>query len=275
MAKRTNGQDGTPTALAPQPEGSTALAPLEDMTELDGFGQSDIVIPVCSLVQPMSQGKGTPGQYGFPDGRSVAEMRVVVVHMMPTRAAWGDISEGIQEPLCRSADRKAGYSRYPERIATGATGEQPLDQGVELSCVDCPLGPTNRTFQKRADGLWCPDGYTLLLADFQTAQPFMFYVKGMAFKEVKAKIVSPTITRSRQSGQYEPWSLSYLWQIKLIEQPGKKYYVPEIMPDGELEPAHAAYYAAMYAELGSRAKAQTLDEPEPAPVEESAPGLDL
>ena len=99
------------------------------------------------------------------------------------------------------------------------------------------------------------------MADFQKAQPFLYYVKGAAFKEIRAKIVSPTIARDKQyGGRYDPWYRSYTWTTRHVQEPGKKYHAPIVTPDAELEPEHAAFYAAMYQQLRGRAAAQTIDD---------------
>jgi len=261
-------QQADEQALVTKQQGNGALTKYEPPAELDGFDKSDVVLPICSLMQPMSQKGGKEGTFYFPDGRELESMRVVVLHMLPTRAVWAPMSEGIGEPLCRSADRKLGWTRYPLRIMEGKAQKEPEAEPTAIQCADCRLGLTNTTFKKTDDGLWCPNGYSLLLADYETAQPFMYFVKGAAMKEVKQKIVSPIIRASQQSGKYEPWLNAYLWTSRLVQETGKKYHTPVIVQDTVLEDVHADYYAGMSAEYRPRAEAQTIEDTPPVTEEQ-------
>ena len=227
------------------------------------FGRQDVSIPICTLTQPMSQDKGVEGRYYFPDGRAVEEMEVVVIGLVATRTAWADIAAGIDGPLCKSTDRATGLTRYPNWIMLGEREATPLEDPVPIDCDKCRLGPSAQTFERDKDGLWCPFGYSLLLADFETAEPSIFFVKGMAFREVQSKLISPALMRYQNTGKADPWRMSYIWGIKLVEEPGKKYYKPVITPGRALEQPHQDFYAEMSSELIERSMKQIReDEPQ-------------
>ena len=235
------------------------------------FGRQDLSLPIMVLTQPMSQDKGVEGRYYFPSGRAVEEMEVVVIGLIATRTAWADIAAGIDGPLCKSTDRATGLTRYPNWIMLGEREAKPLEEPVPIDCDKCRLGPSAQTFERDSDGLWCPFGYSLLLADFETAEPAIFFVKGMAFREVQSKLVSPALMRYQNTGEADPWRTTSIWTIKLVEEPGKKYYKPVITPGRALEQPHQDFYAAMSSDLIERSMKQIReDEPQTEQQEQPA-----
>lgn len=243
------------------------------------FSRQDVSLPIMTLTQPMSQDKGVEGRYYFPSGRAVERMEVVVIGLVATRTSWADIKENIDGPLCKSTDRATGLTRYPNWIMLGEREATPLEEPVPIDCDKCRLGPSAQSFERDKDGLWCPFGYSLLLADFETAEPSIFFVKGMAFREVQSKLVSPALMRYQNTGKADPWRMTSIWEIKKVEEPGKKYYKPVITPGRALEQPHQDFYAEMSSELIERSMKQIReDEPQaeqeqPAAAKQGHPGI--
>ena len=89
--------------VAKRDERRAVAIPTDGADGLSGeFGQGDMAMPICSLGQPMSQGK-TEGKFSFPDGRSLDDLEGVVLDIGATRAIWAPVDSGIGSPLCRSA----------------------------------------------------------------------------------------------------------------------------------------------------------------------------
>ncbi len=261
LSERDANKDGTTMAVAQRASAALAL-PTDGVAGLTGsFGKGDITIPICSLAQLMSQNKGEAGKFYFPDGRSLDMMQTVVLDIVATRAMWAPISESLEGPLCKSADRVYGIPLDAARVLEGEVlpGYQ---EGDPIPCARCPHYGDAETFTEDKTRLLCRNGYTLLMVDFETDAPFLFFVKGSAVKPVKQRIVSPALMRFKRTGKAEPWAQVYDWTAKLVEQPGKKFYTPEIMPSTELDDAAKDYYAAMSADLRGRAGAQTIETPE-------------
>ena len=207
------------------------------------FGQGDIATPSCSLVQPMSQDKGAAGTY-YLDGRNLDTLEVAVLHIAGTRTLWADISSGIGAPVCKSNDRRQGYTSYGEYILNGAelvaSSDSELDESTQVSCASCRFGPTNE-WGVEEDGLSCKFGYTLLLANIMdNDEPFLYYVKGAQMNSVMRRIVSPTLARKGR-----PWVTRYQFTPRLVEEPGKKYWVSDITAIAEFDEDSQALYASM------------------------------
>ncbi len=204
--------------VAKRDEQRAVAIPTDGADGLSGdFGQGDITMPICSLVQQMSQDKGPEGTFHFPDGRNANKepgkdaLEVVVLDIVATRAIWAPVDSGIGAPLCRSADRKMGITVYPTFIESGELKDveklnPESEEGEQyIVCADCRFGRSATNFEK-VDGLWCPNGYTLLMLDVRTDEPFLYFVKGTQMKSVKQRIVSPALVRFRRTGAAMPWA---------------------------------------------------------------------
>src|SRR3989304_4308962 len=156
------------TAVATRRDGAVTL-PEEGAAGLSGeFGQSDITLPVCSLSQPMSQDRGKEGTFWFPDGRRVEGLEGAVRNTVGTRGRWADVTEGISGPLCRSADRREGYTERAEEVLGGNN-----EGSMYIPCEACPHFRDNETFE--SGSMRCRNGYTLLLYDTQVEAPFLYF----------------------------------------------------------------------------------------------------
>ena len=228
------------------------------------FWQQDMTIPICSLVQPMSQDKGEEGRFWFPDGRSVEELGVAVLDIMATRALWAPVDSGIGAPICRSVDRKEGITNYGAFIEKGGdVMKLAAQQGdaMYVPCSDCRFGPSATSFEK-IDGLWCPYGYTLLLCDAENREAFLYFVKGAQMKSVKQRIVSPTLMRWNRTGKAEPWVTAYQLTPRLVEEKEKKrkYWVADIQPVAEFGEAERQELMELAMALRGRAIEQMEEE---------------
>ena len=242
------------TELTPVDETPTAVA---EYTGPSGFAgepdASDKIIPVCSLVQPMSQDKGEAGRYSFPSGESLIGLDAVVLQIGFTRALWLPIEEQPTGPLCNSNDRLLGRTSDAARV----TGSSALgsEEEMYLPCAECRYKPTAKSFEK-IDGLWCPFSYTLLMYERHLGLPFLYFIKGTATSVIKKAIVSPALYHRDDTGRDEPWLKPYFWTIKLIEQPGRKYYSPVIEAGEDFTDEEVERYAAMCGALSSQAAEQ-------------------
>ena len=254
--------------VAKRDERRAVAIPTDGADGLSGeFGQGDMAMPICSLGQPMSQGK-TEGKFSFPDGRSLDDLEVVVLDIVATRAIWAPVDSGIGAPLCRSADRRMGITLYSTFIEHGKREdiEKLTPEGAEdeqyIVCADCRFGPSAMNFEK-VDGLWCPNGYTLLMLDVRTDEPFLYFVKGMQMKSVKQRIVSPALVRLRRTGSAMPWAVTYGWQPRIVEEKEKKrkYYVADITIGPDTSDDDRKQYAEMSVALRGRASEQTEEMP--------------
>lgn len=229
------------------------------------FGQEDLSLPVLSLVQPMSQDKGEAGTFSLPDGRNFADLHVVVLELAATRAMWAPMGEGDGRPICRSGDRKTGFSEKPNIVYNDSTMSEPM----EIVCETCPHFADD---QFSRDDYLCKMGYTLLCYETEQMFPFVFFAKGAAVKAVKQRIVSPALMNYQQTGQATPWRFEYHWQPKLV-QSEFKYYVPDIRIEGpELDEDRQAHYASMARSYRGRASQQTVED-EPVDTQEGANGI--
>lgn len=250
------------TAIVPEGAGAAGLS--------GEFGQQDIVLPICSLSQPMSQDKGPEGHFFFADGTSLEEMDVVVLDVVATKGLWlpiDDESAG-EGPLCRSADRVMGLTSNPERVL-GKDAMRALDitddgKPTYLICKDCRYHASATTFGRDEKGLWCPNGYTLLMYERNLKQQFIYFVRGSAVKPVKQRIVSPALIRFRQSGVAAPWANPFEWKPKEVTEGKKKWWAPEIAPLEAFGEVEADFYGDMSAELSGRAAQQSVEDPAPA-----------
>jgi hypothetical protein len=263
------------TAVVPRDNGAGGLTvPSAGAAGLSGeFGQSDITLPICSLVQPMSQEKGDEGRFWFPDGRSLDGMTTVVLDIVATRALWAPIGEGMNGPLCRSGNRKEGLTNFPGRVLEGdlPPNMKPEEQAY-IPCETCPHFADATTFEAGDKSPRCRYGYTLLMYETEQEFPFLFFVKGMAVKPVKMRIVSPALMRYKRAGLAEPWANGFEWTAHKVEQPGRKYWVPDIAPLDAFDADGRAYYAALSAELSGRASAQSFEDEPPPPDDDVTQG---
>jgi len=232
---------------------STALARPEDLdVGLAGdYDSSDVVTPTCAMVQPTSASeRGKAGQFYFSDGRSVDSFQAVVLNIYFTRALWGPQGSDYGGPVCRSPDRRMGMTVWPS-IVTG----KPQEDGemVYIPCAECPHANDDKFGM--GDGL-CKPGETLLMADAETAAPFLFFVKGTALREVTRVIVSPAIMRRNRGEAAAPWRYVLDFSTRLIENDKGKFYVPEISVVATCNDEQAAQWAEMAAASESRAEQQ-------------------
>ena len=240
-----------------------ALAIPDDQTGLSGeFGRADIVMPVCSLAQPMSQDKGNEGRFWFPDGRSLETMETVVLNVLATRTLWGPIDSGIGAPLCRSVDRKMGITSYASFVE--APGPMEESDQTYVPCSDCRFHNTATNFEK-IDGLWCPYGYTLLMVDVELGEPFIYFIKGMQTRAVRQRIVSPILMRFQQTGKVTPWANRFTWTPRLVEEKEKKrkYWVADIQASEPISDDDQDFYRELSASLRGAAERTMEEEPEP------------
>lgn len=233
------------------------------------FGRGDIQIPICSISQNMSQDKGEPGMYAFPDGSSFDELDVVVIDVVATRALWTPIDdETVEGPLCRSADRVYGATDFPLRVVGDKAEELNVTdiEGFVLTCGTCPHFEDATTFTKpNADGpapLMCRNGYTLLMFERTLEEVILFFVKGSAVSPVKQKIVSPALRRYRKIGQAMPWANAFTWRIQQKVDGKKNWFQPDITPNEPFGNAELDHYEEMAADLAGRASQS--DEPQQA-----------
>ena len=254
--------------VAKRDEQRSVAIPTDGADGLSGdFGQQDMTMPICSMGQPMSQGKAE-GKFSFPDGRSLDDLEVVVLDIVATRAIWAPVDSSIGAPLCRSADRKMGITLYPTFIEQGELKDveklnpESAESEQYIVCADCRFGPTAASFEK-VDGLWCPNGYTLLMLDVRTDEPFLYFVKGTQMKSVKQRIVSPALVRFRRTGAAMPWAATYQWKPRIVEEKEKKrkYWVADITVGEDTSDANRERYAEMSLALRGRASEQTEEMP--------------
>jgi hypothetical protein len=274
----------TTKQVTKQENGQAVAIPTDGADGLSGeFGEQDVTIPVCSLTQPMSQDRGPEGTFYFPDGRNSSKeigedaLDVAVLDIVATRTLWGPVDSGIGAPVCRSGDRKMGLTNYPEFVSEAADLMEvlPHDDPTYVVCSECRFGPSAADFEK-IDGMWCPFGYTLLMANVETGEPFLYFIKGSQMKTVKKVIVSPTLMRWNQTGAARPWLTHYRWTPRHVQEKEKKrnYWVADITAVGEFEEKSQEKYAALSAKHRGRASEQTFEaEPAEQPAADDHPGL--
>jgi hypothetical protein len=217
-----------------------------------------MVMPVCSLVQPMSQDKGEEGKFWFADGTALDSMKTVVLEIVATRALWAPVDSGLGAPICRSADRRMGMTLYRSFIEdSGDPMKLHEEDQAYIPCPDCRFFETARSFEK-VDDLWCPFGYTLLMVHAETDEPFLYFVKGMQMKPVKQRIVSPALLRIKKTGKATPYANVQEWRARLVEEKEKKrkYWVADIMSGDALSDAEQESYREMSISLRGRAAEQ-------------------
>src|SRR3990167_4536996 len=111
------------TALTERPEHGLAL-PSDGVGMSGEFDRDDVLLPTCTLVQPTSKStKGEQGKFCFQDGQMLDEMQIVVLRIAATRSLWEDMATGGtgEGPVCRSDDRKVGYTERPSLVLDDAT----------------------------------------------------------------------------------------------------------------------------------------------------------
>lgn len=228
------------------------------------FGQGDVATPSCSLVQPMSQDKGAAGTY-YLDGRNLDTLEVAVLHIAGTRTLWADIGAGIGAPVCKSNDRRLGYTTYEQFVVSGGDliADDSDAESTQLSCASCRFEPTNE-WGVEEDGLSCKFGYTLLLANvLDNDEPFLYYVKGAQMNSVMRRIVSPTLARKGR-----PWVTRYQFKPRLVEETGKKYWVSDITAIAEFDEDSQVLYASM-----AQAHGKQVAEPAATPPADGHGGI--
>lgn len=236
------------------------------------FGQQDIVLPVCSLAQPMSQDKGEAGRYSFPDGSSLEQLDVVVLDIVATRALWAPIDdETVDGPLCRSADRVMGLTSHAKRV----TGDKGAGDGEQyIVCKECPHFADATTFTKENTDPMCRFGYTLLMYERELDTPFLFFVKGSAVKPVKQRIVSPALQRYQRGEPPRPWLTPFLWSVTHKIDGKKNWYQPDITPQEPFTDKEALGWAEMSVSLSGRAAEQSVADPvAEEPVDPEQPSM--
>lgn len=214
------------------------------------FGDEDIALPLCSLVQPTSKDKGADGNYWFPDGQSYPDLMAVVLEIAATRTLWAEVESG-EGIICRSPDRQFGYTEKPGLVADTNEPDEPKFP----VCEDCPHFADDQF----ARGVLCKKGYTMLLYEIERDFPFLFFAKGTAVKPIKQRIVSPTLVRFNQTGKATPWKYAYRWGVRTV-QDNFKYHVPDIYIDRELTEEEQAGFAERAGKLRGRAGRQTMEE---------------
>jgi len=241
------------TELATQDDQRAVTEYREPPAGLSGeFDQSDIVLPVCSLTQPMSKDKGQEGHFWFPDGTALDKMEVAVLDIIATRGLWATVESGLGL-LCKSIDRMSGTAARPDLVLNDP--DQGTDQ-MAIICSQCPHYEDDKNWVKGG----CRFGYTLLCWDVSRETPFLYFVKGTGVKPVKQRIVSPVLIRYRQTGIAEPWRTVFSFEPQKVQDAKYKYYVPAIAPVYEADDEARAIYAEKSAELRSRAARQSYED---------------
>jgi hypothetical protein len=268
MTKQTQDK----TAEAP----TTALAPTNgaNLPALSGqpdgmsgaFDQGDLKLPTCSLVQPMSQDRGAAGGFWFDqEGRNAETFTAVVLNIIGTAAMWEPIGSETKGPVCKSIDRVMGLTNKPSVVLSKAMEDNPL----YLECARCPHHADWEIM--KSGPLHCGKGFTLLMCDTETQEPFLYYVKGTQFSPVRDRIVSPALIRRKRYGNAEPWLTPFTWGAREVVQPGKKYWVPVITMEKPLDAEQRAFYADLSAQMAGKAELQAIEEME----EQGQADLDL
>lgn len=217
-------------------EPTLPAVPEEDMLGVSGdLDASDIITPVCSIVQPTSgSDRGAPGRYWWPDGHAVESMDVVVLLFAGTRTLWAPRSDGESAPICRSPDRRMGMTTKPTLVVRAAQVKKDKLSDGEMSYVPCEWCPhANDDPFKSGEGL-CKPGYSLLLYNEERG-PFLFFVKGAAMRIIKSTIVSPALLRLQRKLPAVPWETEYHWGIRQVENDKGKFYVPDISVLGPVD----------------------------------------
>ena len=241
---------------------------LEEEAGLHGdFDQDDVALPMCSITQPSSAAeRGEAGNFWFNDGRSVKEMETVVLDIIGTRTFWAPKGKSsIDGIICRSTNRRDGVARYPAIVLS----EDPAkEKGAQLDStfLACDKCPHFNDDQYANDDYLCKKGYTLVMADRATGDVFLYFVKGSAMKMVIRRVVSPAIARKQRGEPAAPWLTPFVWKTNIKENQKGKFYVPEVIPQPQLDEKDATYYAEMSRRFGGRAaeqmEAEDLEEAE-------------
>lgn len=216
------------------------------------YDDDDLKLPTCSLVQPMSQGRGGAGTYWFAqEGRNTESFTAVVLSIISTAGMWGEVGSDAGL-VCKSADRELGLTQTPGLVL----GKPDLPEGAQyIACGECPHHADWNT--KGGGPMMCKKGYTLLMCEQGDDVPFIFYVKGMAYFRVNDHIASPARLRYKRTGRSEPWLTPFTWTAEEVVQPGKKYWVPVIKAQAALDDERRNFYGSLAAQLSGKAQRQS------------------
>ena len=263
----------TKTEVAKPQENGQALVVPGGGDGLSGeMGPQDIIVPTCSLVQPMSsQDKGERGKFYFSDSMALDALNVAVLQAAFTRTMWSDINEDIKDlngPICKSNDRLTGHTNLPEFVEGAAVLREvlPHEDKIDMSCASCRFKGT-ADYGVVVDGLRCRWTYTLLMVDIETRDPFLYFVHGMQMPPVLRAIITPARKRAKKTGNAQPWLNAYHWEPRFVEE--KKNWTVDITTGDQFGEEDLAEFAAMSAELRSHAEQASQDD---APAEQPADG---
>ena len=238
------------------------------------MGSQDLIVPTCSLVQPMSsQDKGERGKFYFSEGMALDELNVAVLRIAFTRTMWSDIDEDIQGlngPICKSVDRLVGLTNLPEFVTGAAVLREvlPHEDKTDLNCATCRFKET-ANFGVEVDNLRCRWTYTLLMVDIETRDPFLYFVHGMQMRSVLRNIITPARKRREKTGNGQPWLNAYHWKPRMVEE--KRNYTVDITTGDQFGEEDLAEFAAMSAELRRHAEQASQDD---EPAEPAAPATE-
>jgi len=273
MAKQTT-ETPEPTQAMTTTNGRAGALdiPAEEGSGLSGeFDRGDLVLPICSIVQPTSKSeKGEAGMFSWNSGRQAESFQAVTLNIVGTRAMWSPVGKDPEGMVCRSGDRRNGYTKYPSLVfGADAAYEKGYgdieDDGVIVPCELCPHQQDDQF--SSADYL-CKKGYTLLLYDTAEGEAFLFFVKGKAMSTVTKRIVSPALFRVQRKEPPAPWRTPFFWETFKNETKKGKFWTPNISPLPPLADEDAARYEAMAYDLSDRAAAQTLEDDLPIDAEQ-------
>lgn len=272
---QNQGQDAAERALATRPATNGALTEYEPSSAgMSGsFDEGDIKLPSCRLLQPMSQAEGgTQGHYWFDqEGRDVESFEAVVLNIIGTAAMWKPIGEGDGKgPVCKSIDRVMGLTSEPSLVL-----KDPDKVDGEPIYIQCSLCPRRADWEVlRSSPMHCSKGFTLLMCEVETREPFLYYVKGTQFSPVRDRIVSPALLRRKRYGNAQPWLTPFTWTTRIVEQPGKKYFVPVIVAGKPFDAEERDFFAGLSVQLAGRAEEQALDELQEQEIDEGQQNFD-
>ena len=258
-------QASTAVATLPQTDGAMVEYEVSGSGMSGSFDEGDLKLPSCALVQPMSQDRGEAGNFWFDqEGRSVKAFTAVVLNIIGTAAMWEPIGSETKGPVCKSIDRVMGLTNKPSVVLDKAME----DSTMYIECARCPHR-ADWDIMKSAP-MHCGKGFTLLMCDLETKDPFLYYVKGTQFSPVRDRIVSPALIRRKRYGKAEPWLTPFTWTARDVVQPGKKYWVPVIVMEKPLDEEQRAFFADLSAQLAGKAERQSEEEMAEQGIDEQA-----
>ena len=228
---------GLPATMSPDP-GMTGVP-----------DESDVITPMCSIVQPSSGSeRGEAGSYWWSGGLNAETFEAVVLHLNFTRTLWAPKASGMSTPVCRSADREKGWTRVPQVVASGKPGREdttPIEDALDLDCNACQ----HYEDDSYGGGDWlCTKGQTLLLYNHEQG-PFIFYVKGTAVGPVRRAIISPALLRHKQGRPANLCGTRWAWGLSKTENDKGKFYVPTVAVSEVLDLAAVAEHEGIAAEM--------------------------